>query len=657
MKSIGQFSSSVLGGGKGTASPAPVRAVDFFEREALFLASVSTPSDTDVLAAFRAHRRSIPRTPLYQFVCMSNSPRDPYALMEKGFAIFGYDAFPARPPIDWGANPFNDRSWRYHLNNLELLDPVILVYDETGDAKLLAYAIDVVRDWLQQNLTATEEQNPFAWYDMAVGLRATKLAWVIEAAACAADVDDDVLIHLLAGAIRHGQELRDPAKLAKATNHGLFQMLGLLALTKTLPEVRGFAELEAYGTTQVERMLTEHYCEQEGIHLEHSPTYHRYLTDLLNTALLTGLVDSPRLSTLRDKAYAVMAWMIKPDGTLTRLGDCDYEPRVVPQDVLAPELRSRYPGLWFVLTRGAEGSAPPHGALIAPVSGHAFIRGTWPTQQAEWEGSSYFSFSAAFHSRTHKHADEGTFEWSARGQSLIVDSGSFGYHYTLPERQYCESTRAHNTVEIDGADYSRNRVDAFGSAIRRWAEANGVYAIEAEFSRKPGIDHRRTLLHVPQRWVVVIDDINAAHPHTFTQWFHFAPPLELVQEDIRATLALPGGDQTLIVQPLTTPDGLALRTVRGQTEPRFEGWTSLAYKELTPNWAAAYTACGTKVLFATLLALGPTDLRVVDSAVTPAPGNSGLEVAWSCGDESMRIVLRRRGDDLQLTAHPAIDGE
>ncbi len=376
----------------GTSSPQPAP----YEATTKPPANAATPphvADT-LLTAFRTHRRRQPRTPHHQLVRLGNTPRDPYALIEKGFAIFGYDPFPVQPPVNWGANPFNDRSWCYHLNTLELLDSVIAAYDRDADPRLLAFAVDVVRDWLRQNWSATEASNPFAWYDMAVGLRATKLAWLIDAA-CAADVDDAALLDLLRGAVRHIQELRKPENLAKATNHGLFQMLGLLSLTRGYPELRGAPEARAYAEMQVERMLTEHFCEEEGIHLEHSPTYHRYLTDLLHTALSTGLVTTARLQALRTKAYDALAWMIRPDGALTRLGDCDYEPRPVPPDILAPELRPRHPGLWYVLTRGREGAAPPTGALFLPRSGYAFVRGRWPATPEHMPGKQSSSAPAS----------------------------------------------------------------------------------------------------------------------------------------------------------------------------------------------------------------------------------------------------------------------
>ena len=82
------------------------------------------------------------------------------------------------------------------------------------------------------------------------------------------------------------------------------------------------------------------------------------------------------------------------------------------------------------------------------------------------KGKSQLVFSAQFHSRQHKHADDLTFLYNLNGQPLIVDTGTFTYQYDLPERIYCESTKAHNTIEIDGLNYSRFRQDSFGSCIQ-----------------------------------------------------------------------------------------------------------------------------------------------------------------------------------------------
>ena len=48
-------------------------------------------------------------------------------------------------------------------------------------------------------------------------------------------------------------------------------------------------------------------------------------------------------------------------------------------------------------------------------------------------------------------ADFFSFELSLRGTRVVVDSGVSTYE-TGPMREYCRSTRAHNTVEIEGQD-------------------------------------------------------------------------------------------------------------------------------------------------------------------------------------------------------------
>ncbi len=51
----------------------------------------------------------------------------------------------------------------------------------------------------------------------------------------------------------------------------------------------------------------------------------------------------------------------------------------------------------------------------------------------------------------HAHADIFSFELSLKGHRVIVDSGTYDYEIS-PTRQYCRSTKAHNTLEINGHD-------------------------------------------------------------------------------------------------------------------------------------------------------------------------------------------------------------
>ena len=87
-------------------------------------------------------------------------------------------------------------------------------------------------------------------------------------------------------------------------------------------------------------------------------------------------------------------------------------------------------------------------------------------------------FSAQFHSRQHKQADNLNVLYHQNGKPLLVDPGTFTYQYDSKERMYCESTRAHNTIEIDNLNHSRYRHDCYGSGIKLLATAGEVIISE-----------------------------------------------------------------------------------------------------------------------------------------------------------------------------------
>jgi len=127
-------------------------------------------------------------------------------VVREGFRHGTHDAFPLTAPVHWAADPFGDRSWRFWLNSLEPLDTVISAHAATGDEAYLHFAVGVACDWAEHNPYRVS-RNPFAWYDMAVGLRALKLAYLIDAAAREPDPDVSDLWTLLYGAWTHAIEL------------------------------------------------------------------------------------------------------------------------------------------------------------------------------------------------------------------------------------------------------------------------------------------------------------------------------------------------------------------------------------------------------------------------------------------------------------------
>ncbi len=175
--------------------------------------------------------------------------------------------------------------------------------------------------------------------------------------------------------------------------------------------------------------------------------------------------------------------------------------------------------------------------------------------------------NCAFHSRTHKHADDLSFVWYERGRRLLIDPGRYGYigrvdpdsglgrqgfWYSDPKRIYLESTRAHNALEIDGRSYARKGVRPYGSALKRAGEQNGIAFAEGHVRHRKSLLHSRLLLHVPGRWLVVLDSIadSAGAEHKFVQRFHFSPDLPVEALGDQLAITVPREAQRLYIAPL-----------------------------------------------------------------------------------------------------------
>ncbi len=66
---------------------------------------------------------------------------------------------------------------------------------------------------------------------------------------------------------------RQEERIATHSNHGLFQMAGLIALVKSIPWLEKSAAGYIFAKELLLKMLNEHFG-GDGLHKEHSPEYH-----------------------------------------------------------------------------------------------------------------------------------------------------------------------------------------------------------------------------------------------------------------------------------------------------------------------------------------------------------------------------------------------
>lgn len=473
-----------------------------------------------------------------------------------------------RPPIDWSQDPYGSRSWRYNLHTLSWLRPALLAHAEDGDLVALAAARDRVLDWIAAHVDGGAETSEFAWYDMAVGLRAPYVAYVLRAGLVEGCLDPGDAATLLHSALRHGNELADPDNYAAGNNHGLFQDEGLYLLARQLPVLPEADEWSRLACERLRRTLQETIDLGEGAHLEHSSAYQFVILHLVER-LAGHLEGLPWLDDLLERLRATAAWHVTPAGRLAQLGDTDDQP--------APN--------WALAA-----AADLRGLNALFEAGQAFVR----------DGDSYLAASAAHHRTAHKHADDTGFILVEGGHVVLGDAGRWGYYEHEPDRLYARSNRAHNVLVADGRDLDWKREQPYGSGLLAAGEGDGWYAISVSngLLAPQGIAHRRLILYRPRMALVVVDEVRSEDAHDYVRHFHFGPDVAAEQAGDGVAVSGKGVAATLFDMGAGP-----IELVRGRDLPDRLGWTYPGDRERAPVCTAAMRDCASNATYAAVLSL------------------------------------------------------
>lgn len=535
------------------------------------------------------------------------------SLEERGFVAHGreLDPWPVRLPLDWGADPFGDRNWRFQLHAWRMVDHYLTAYADAGGERYLRAALMLVLDWedwhVRQQRTAEA-----SWSDMTAGLRAQKIAYLMS---LTAGEELPLNARERAGLCSlwevHADYLSKPKNL-RYTNHSLAYLHGLHALARVWPGHRRADSLLQLVRSEMPRVWASQF-DDRGVHRENSPAYHLLGVTLLRSYLRSGWYGPEyELDQLLQKARAVEPWMRLPDGRLIPVGDTPG----------AAEARRR-------------GQPAVHHHSFSDFetfceSGYGIVRS--PFEKAP-EHASMLHFMGAFSSRAHKHSDDLSVLWYEGGSDILVDAGKYSYDYSDEFRSYCVHTRAHNTVEIDGASYSCAAEDAHGGAVEGIAPHGWGFELRGlRKHRKLGVLHSRRVLFRPGAWVVLVDTLRSHEEHSYTQWLHLAPRFSMRHRE--HGFADDSGGVQLCVAAFSTGQ-LNLAHVRGQTSPRVQGWISRGYRQIEENDALGVTVQGDGVVIATALTLGDGRMPVG----TPSDADSGLELLLWAHGARFEIVL------------------
>jgi len=533
----------------------------------------------------------------------------------EGFILNGCK-YQLNSPFEWNHPKGVSRNHRYKIQAWIMIDELLRASLIKPKSNFLEISRNISIDWIEQFLFGNRIDD-FSWYDMGTGQRASLLAYITHQTIIENfkprkflkkprfNFSEEKIMKLIIAAEIHLQELMCLERLAIHSNHGLFQMAGLLALSSSLPMLKSSRVARNFAIEKIELMLEQHFFD-DGFHKEHSPMYHMFMSNYLFQLSSAGWInDSINLKSLTKKSIQVTQKYIMPNGYFTPLGDSNLR-----YDAASLCL--------FEIHKDARNipSTPP-GLHLFKKGGVVILA----TNDSNGCADEHLVFSAQFHSRQHKHADDLTINYCIKGKPYLIDSGTFTYQYDQKERMYIESTKAHNTIEIDGMNNSRFRLDAYGSGITKAFQIGSCTVMEAKIKHKNlvpnnipnnqikstdrinvNISHKRILINKPNSFLTVIDIIDSDKKHQFSQWFHFDSRLALdrISDGYIEVNDTEDNSNSAIYTITQNENETETMISRGESGDELIGWHSINGLELEPNYSLETRVLSKSTVIATV---------------------------------------------------------
>ena len=510
-------------------------------------------------------------------------------LRRQTFTFLNLPAITFTPKIDWQFAPNQDPLWKYCLHYGEWALTLAQAYRLTSEARFLQALINLMADWVKHNPPgSTPGWAPYplarrlvAWSKVAVSLREDETwrsFWQSTLAPClykqtqmlAANLETDLgNNHLIA-------------------NYRALEWMGLL-----FPDWPGAlswrdAGLAGLWSEMAQQVLTD------GVHDERSISYHAIvLTDLLEAWDLcqrTGVGTPGNLAERFSRMISFLVDMQAPDGSYPMVNDTvPGYPGDISTLITNARERLHYwanppgsdrrgrvpaPSGFNVSTEeiAGENESTRQGATAYPEAGYVILRD---------DDGDFLCFDAGpmgpEHLPGHGHADALSFVLYGKHKPLVVDPGVYSYH-EKSWRDHFRSTRAHNTVCIDGQDqcvfWGAFRV-AYPPRVRLlgWSDEHVEGEHEGYLRLKDPVVHRRLIRRRGTGHWELLDHFTGRGVHEFALSLQLAPEARVERHGITDATAHWPGVSLRISVPSPSPE------MHASVEP---GWVSPGWNLKTP---------------------------------------------------------------------------
>lgn len=400
------------------------------------------------------------------------------ATMDYEFTVCGVKHRFADHKIDWSFNPTynNYREWPWQFARMNFIPNLAAYYRESGDEKAAKTFVDILSSFIDNVPPPPLGSRPSAtksWRTIDTGLRAT--SWITSYFSF---TNSPALTPEFRAKFRRSLDdhVRRLEKPMTSNNWRIMELRGLVDILLAFPDIERADEIRAGAERELADVLVKQLY-PDGFQFELTSSYHGILDGCFSRLAMRyrhfGKTPPPFLESGIELAFELYPHLTRPDRKLPKINDSGLV-NIVPKLEAASRLfPNRRDFLWFA-TNGKKGEAPPYLSYAFPYAGAVVFRTSWD-RDAVWGYVDMSPFG-----RGHQHEDKLNFLLFAYGKEMICEGGNYAYD-SSDMRKYVLSTRAHNTIRIDGKDQNARR-------SWKWTDDQLHKKADLTFTTTPGRD-------------------------------------------------------------------------------------------------------------------------------------------------------------------------
>lgn len=354
-------------------------------------------------------------------------------------------------PVDWQANPtYNGyREWTWQLSRHNDIKLLAHEYRRTKKKILADTAAELFTSWVRQAVYPGDCAGYMTdcWRTIECGIRmGANWPYILFTFYQAEAFTDDVLIDWYKSVWEHGERL---SRNHMTANWLIMEMNGLGQIGILYPQFLQSEKWLKQAYESLEEELDKQIYE-DGFQYELSTGYHNVVVNnyqrLIEVAKAFGKPVPDKMLKKLEAACEVDVKLMMPNGCLPDLNDGDWrnveQTYRIRQRIFPDNERIR----WIV--QREEGLRPDFTSIALPWSGFLAMRTGWGARDA------WALMDAAPFGKAHQHEDKLSLLFYANGKLLLTEGGNYAYDDS-EMRKYVLSTRAHNTVTVDGQGQNR----------------------------------------------------------------------------------------------------------------------------------------------------------------------------------------------------------